>query len=65
MVRGLMSNRTEAHRVADTRYAAKRETKRVSFNSEKDGELLEFANSLPDFSNFVKEKLTQEMNKPA
>lgn len=41
-------------------YEKKRDTKRVSFNLEKDHKLLEFANSV-DFSNWVKEKIKQEL----
>ena len=43
-------------------YEQKRETKRVSFNIEKEAELLEFANSV-DFSNWVKEKILLEIGK--
>lgn len=41
-------------------YEQKRETKRVSFNKEKESELLEFANSV-DFSNWVKDKIKREI----
>ena len=41
-------------------YEQKRETKRVSFNIEKEAKLLEFANSV-DFSNWVKEKIKLEV----
>lgn len=41
-------------------YEQKRETKRVSFNIEKEAELLEFANSVY-FSNWVKEKIKLEI----
>ena len=44
------------HRDHKQAYEQKRETKRVSFNKEKESELLEFANSV-DFSNWVKEKI--------
>ena len=42
-------------------YEKKRETKRVSFNIEKDKELLEFANSV-DFSNWVKQMIRIELD---
>ena len=41
-------------------YEQKRDTKRVSFNTKKEAELLEFANSV-DFSNWVKEKIKLEI----
>lgn len=43
-------------------YEQKRETKRVSFNKEKEVELLEFANSV-DFSKYVKSLILKEMEK--
>lgn len=43
-------------------YEQKRETKRVSFNKEKEAELLEFANSI-DFSNWVKQQIILEIGK--
>lgn len=42
-------------------YEKKRDTKRVSFNKEKEAELLEFANSV-DFSNWVKNKIKEEIS---
>jgi hypothetical protein len=42
-------------------YEQKRDTKRVSFNTEKEAELLEFANSV-DFSNWVKDKIKSELS---
>lgn len=42
-------------------YEQKRDTKRVSFNKEKEAALLEFANSV-DFSNWVKEKIKAELS---
>lgn len=39
-------------------YEKKRDVKRVSFNIEKEKELLEFANSV-DFSNWVKQKIKE------
>lgn len=41
-------------------YEQKRDTKRVSFNKEKESDLLEFANSV-DFSNWVKEMIKQKL----
>lgn len=41
-------------------YEQKRDTKRVSFNKEKESELLNFANSV-DFSNWVKDKIKREI----
>ena len=43
-------------------YEQKRDTKRVSFNTEKEAELLEFANSV-DFSNWVKDKIKAELSR--
>ena len=42
-------------------YENKRDAKRVSFNIEKEKELLEFANSV-DFSNWVKQKIKEAIN---
>ena len=42
-------------------YEKKRDAKRVSFNVEKEKELLEFANSV-DFSNWVKQKIKEALN---
>lgn len=41
-------------------YEQKRDTKRVSFNKEKEAELLEFANSV-DFSNWVKDMIKDRL----
>lgn len=41
-------------------YEQKRDTKRVSFNKEKESDLLEFANSV-DFSNWVKEMIKNRL----
>lgn len=41
-------------------YEKKRDTKRISFNKEKEAELLEFANSV-DFSNWVKEMIKDRL----
>ena len=56
-----MSNRTQAHRVADTRYTEKRDVKRVSFNTTKaqDVERLRKLQQIPDFSNWVKSKIDE------
>ena len=56
-----MSNRTQAHRVADTRYTEKRDVKRVSFNTTKseDIERLRKLQQIPDFSNWVKSKIDE------
>ena len=56
-----MSNRTHAHRVADTRYSDKRDVKRVSFNTTKaqDVERLRKLQQIPDFSNWVKSKIDE------
>lgn len=43
-----------------TKYESKRILKHVSFNTEKEAELLELANNL-DFSKWVKEKLKHEL----
>lgn len=44
------------------RAAAKRTIKNVSFNNEAEKDLLEFANKI-DFSQWVKEKIREEMQK--
>lgn len=44
-------------------YEQKRNTKRVSFNIEKEAELLEFANSV-DFSSWVKQKISEAIAVP-
>ncbi len=56
-----MSNRTQTHRVADTRYSEKRDVKRVSFNTTKaqDVERLRKLQQIPDFSNWVKSKIDE------
>ena len=59
MVFGLMSNRTEAHREADSRYADKRHVKRVSFNTETESELIAKMDKIPNFSEWVKTKLQE------
>ena len=47
---------------AKRKYENNRQTKRVSFNTEKEAELLEFANSV-DFSNWVKDKIKAELSR--
>jgi len=56
---GLMSNRTEAHREADTRYTEKRHVKRVSFNKETESDLIAKTEKIPNFSEWVKTKLQE------
>ena len=56
---GLMSNRTEAHREADSRYADKRHVKRVSFNTETESDLIAKTEKIPNFSEWVKTKLQE------
>lgn len=43
------------------RYESKRTTKKVSFNQEKEADLLAFANSV-DFSQWVKEQIRLALN---
>ena len=54
-----MSNRTPAHREADSRYSQKRDVKRVSFNTQKaeDIERLRKIEKIPDFTNWVKQQI--------
>ncbi len=56
-----MAIRTEAHRVADTRYTDKRDVKRVSFNTTKADDIkrLRKLQQIPDFSNWVKSKIDE------
>ena len=56
-----MSNRTPAHREADSRYSQKRDVKRVSFNTQKaeDIERLRKLEQIPDFTNWVKSKIDE------
>ncbi len=56
-----MSNRTPAHREADSRYDEKRIIKRVSFNDTKDEDKkrLRKLQQIPDFSNWVKSKIDE------
>lgn len=53
---------SEAQKKANKKYEqTSRITKRVSFHAVRDAELLEFANNLDDFSNFVKNILKDKM----
>ena len=56
-----MTTRTAAHREADSRYTAKRDVKRVSFNTTNahDVERLRKLEAIPDFSNWVKSKIDE------
>ena len=56
-----MSNRTPAHRVADSRYSQKRHIKPVTFNTTKaeDIERLHKLEKIPDFTNWVKSKIDE------
>lgn len=45
------------------KYENKRQVKRASFNLETEKELFDYAQSLPDFSNWVKERLKKEIAK--
>ena len=56
-----MSNRTPAHRVADTRYGEKLSQKVIKFNTTKaeDLERLRKLSQIPDFSNWVKSKIDE------
>ena len=52
-----MSNRTEAHREADSRYTDKRYVKRVSFNTETEKALIAKVDEIENFSEWVKKQL--------
>ncbi|MDM1019721.1 hypothetical protein QSV37_05260 [Acinetobacter sp. VNK23] len=52
---------SEAQKKANSKYEKKRQAKRVSFNPETEKELLDFADSV-DFSNWVKQKIKDELN---
>ena len=56
-----MTKRTQAHREADSRYTAKRDVKRVSFNTTnaQDVERLRKLQQIPDFSNWAKSKIDE------
>jgi hypothetical protein len=57
----MQSNRTQAHRVADTRYGAKLSQKVIKFNTEKtdDLERIRKIQNIPDFANWVKSKIDE------
>ena len=55
-----MSNRTEAHREADSRYTEKRHVKRVSFNVDTESDLIAKLEKIANFSEWVKTKLQDE-----
>ena len=44
-----------------TRYESKRLVKKVSFNNDTEADLLAIANSLPDFSGWVKQQLQKQI----
>ena len=54
-----MTNRTQAHRVADSRYKTKRHIKPVTFNTKKaeDIERLRKLEQIPDVTNWVKQQI--------
>ena len=54
-----MSNRTPAHREADSRYKAKRHIKPVTFNTQKEEDIkrLRKIEQIPDFTNWVKQQI--------
>ena len=56
-----MTNRTQAHRVADSRYKTKRHIKPVTFNTKKaeDIERLRKLEQIPDFTNWVKQQIDE------
>ncbi len=51
---------SEAKKKANTKYESKRVIKPISFNTETEKKLLEFANSV-DFGNWVKQKIKEAM----
>ncbi|MCH7391805.1 hypothetical protein [Acinetobacter dispersus] len=51
---------SEAQKKARIKHESKRQIKKVSFNTETEKELLEFANSI-DFSTWVKEKIKDQL----
>ena len=53
---------SEALQKAQAKYETKRQIKKVSFNSETEKDLLEFATSV-NFSEWVKKKIKEELNK--
>ncbi len=52
---------SESQKKAHKNYEKKRIMKPISFNTETEKELLEFANSV-DFSNWVKQKIRDELS---
>lgn len=53
---------SEALQKAQAKYETKRQVKKVSFNSETEKDLLEFATSV-NFSEWVKQKIKKELSK--
>lgn len=51
---------SDAKKQADARYRDKRVQKTVAFNAKTESDILAFANTLPDFSGWVKQKLAEE-----
>ena len=51
---------SDAKKKADARYRDKRVQKTVAFNATTESDILAFANTLPDFSGWVKAKLKAE-----
>lgn len=56
-----MTTRTPAQVLAHQRYDKKREVKKVSFNPDTEKHLIDAANSVGEFSVWVKKKLAQEI----
>ena len=52
-----MPKRTSSHREADSRYTAKRYVKNVSFNTEKESDLIAKVDKIENFSEWVKKQL--------
>lgn len=48
---------------AREKYEGKRKRKFASFNTETEADILEYADSLPDFSSWVKQHLKDEVEK--
>lgn len=63
MMKKIENQENSALKAAHARYEKKRKVKLVSFNEDTEADLLAFANSLPDFSNAVKNWLREQMNK--
>lgn len=51
----------ETKKTPQQKYEEKRIVKRISFNSEKESDLIEFCNKV-DFSKWVKEKIKHELS---